>query len=127
MAGLRELAEADLSGILEDSVNGFGFAITITNPAGASSPLTGFSNDIAQTIDPDTGQTVSGRFASATVRLSTVVAALGGLPVAVTDDAAKPWVVEFDDINGNAGKFKVAGTAPDRTLGIIVLRLEVYK
>lgn len=126
MAGLRELAEADLSGILEDSVNGFGFAITVTNPAGDSEALTGFSTDIAQVIDPDTGQTVSGRFASVTLRLSTIVPLLG-MPVAVSDATAKPWVVEFDDINGVAGKFKVAGTAPDRTLGIIVLRLEVYK
>lgn len=126
MAGLRALAEADLSGILENSETGFGFAITVTNPAEVSESLTGFSTDIGQVIDPDTGQTVSGRFASVVLRLSTVVPLLG-MPVAVSDATAKPWIVELNDINGVAGKFKVAGTAPDRALGIIVLRLEVYK
>lgn len=127
MAGLREIAETDLSSILEDSTNGFGYPITLTDPDGVVEDLTGFSSDIAETIDPGTGQTVSGRFASATLRLSTIEALFSSLPVGISDAASKPWIVDFDDIGGTAHKFKVAGSAPDRTLGIIVLHLEVYK
>ena len=127
MAGLREIAESDLSSILEDATNGFGYPITLTDPDGTAENLTGFSNDIAQTIDPDTGVTVSGRFASVTLRLSTIEGLFPSLPVGVSDAASKPWIVDFEDIGGTAHKFKVAGSAPDRTLGIVVLLLEVYK
>jgi hypothetical protein len=125
--GLRQIAEADLGAILEDSTTGFGFPITVTNPAGTSVPLTGFSVDISQLIDPDTGQAVSGRLASATLRISSLIAAGLGLPTGVSDSASKPWIVEFDDINGNPYKFKVEAADPDRALGIVVCMLELYE
>jgi len=126
--GLRAIAEADLGAILEDSVAGFGFPITVTDPAGTAAALTGFSDDIAQIIDPDTGQAVSGRLASAVIRISSIVAAFpsSGLPEGIADASLKPWIVEFNDINGNPFKFKVAQSNPDRALGVISLLLELY-
>lgn len=124
--GLRTTAETDLAFILEDADFGFGWEISVTNPAGTTASLTGFSNDIAQLIDPDTGQAVSGRLASAVLRIYSLTVAGLDLPVGVADSAVKPWIVVFNDINGTAHTFKVAQSNPDRALGIVSLILEAY-
>jgi hypothetical protein len=124
--GLRDLAEADLGRILEDSATGFGYPITLTDPSGTALAITGFSNDIAQVIDPDTGQVVSGRLASVALRISTIVAAGFGLPRGVANSSSKPWVVEFNDLLGTPHKFKVFQSNPDRGIGMITLILESY-
>lgn len=124
---LRQLAETDLGLILEDSSTGFGWSIIVTDPAGTSRTLTGFSDDIAQIIDPDTGQAVSGRLASVALRTSSLIAAGLTLPRGIADSGSKPWVIEFDDINGSAYKFKVAQSNPDRALGLVTCLLELYE
>lgn len=124
--GLRTLAEQDLAGILEDDSTGFGWPITVTAPDGTVGALTGFSTDIAQLIDPDTGQLVSGRQASAALRISSLTAAGLGLPENVPDATSKPWLVAFDDINGNAWTFKVQDSNPDRAAGVVTVLLEYY-
>lgn len=126
--GLRAIAEADLGVILEDSATGFGFPITVTSPGGTNETLTGFSDDISQLIDPDTGQAVSGRQASIALRISTIYTKFPGegLPRSIANATLKPWVVEFDDINGNPGTFKVSESMPDRAAGMIVCILEIY-
>lgn len=123
---LRELAESDLGIILEDSVTGFGWPIKITDPSNTSAVLTGFSDDISQIIDPDTGQAVSGRLASVALRISSLMAAGLGLPRGVADSGSKPWIITFDDISGNAYTFKVAQSNPDRALGVVTCLLELY-
>lgn len=124
---IRQLAESDLGLILEDGATGFGWPITVTDPSGAVRPLTGFSDDIAQIIDPDTGQAVSGRLASVALRISSILAAGLTLPRGIADAGIKPWIIEFNDINGNAFKFKVAQSNPDRALGLVTLLLELYE
>lgn len=127
MAGLRSLAESDLASTLEDDVTGFGWPVTVTDPAGTSSSgLIGQSSDISQVIDPDTGQAVSGRQAHVSIRISSLTAQSLALPVGIADASSKPWRVKFDDINGNAFEFKVAESNPDRTLGIVTCLLEAY-
>ena len=125
---LRALAESDLGFIVEDGATGFGWPITLTDPSGFSSPdpLTGLSDDIAQVIDPDTGQAVSGRLASIALRISTLYAQGYALPQGIADASVKPWIVEFDDINGLPYKFKVQQSNPDRALGIVTCLLETY-
>jgi hypothetical protein len=123
---LRDLAEQDLGATLE-GVTDFGWPVTVTDPAGTSVALVGQSTDIAQIIDPDTGQAVSGRLAAVALRVSSLTIAGLGLPVGIADAGSKPWVVEFDDINGAAYKFKVSHTNPDRALGIVVCILEPYE
>jgi hypothetical protein len=125
--GLREQAEADVRAILEDTVSGFGWAITLTDPQGASANLKGYSADIGLTIDPDTGQAVSGRQASVALSMKSIAAEGMAMPLGVSDKNAKPWVVEFLDIGGQSHVFKVTSSMPDRTVGSIVLRLEAYK
>lgn len=127
---LRQLAEQDLSTVLEDNTSGFGWPIVVTDPSGFTNPnpIYGMSNDIGLLIDPDTGTAISGRFASATLRISTLIAAgFSSLPVAVSSESSKPWLMSFDDINGNNYVFKVKSSMPDRGLGIISVTLEAYK
>ncbi len=124
---LRQLAELDLATILEDGVGGFGWPITITDPSGTVGTLTGFSDDIGQIIDPDTGQVVSGRLALVSLRISSLTIAGLGLPQGIADTASKPWVVEFNDINGSPFKFKVSQSNPDRALGVVTCVLELYQ
>lgn len=124
---LRLVAAQDLGAILEDGVLGFGWPIKITDPSGTFGTFTGFSDDIAQLIDPDTGQAVSGRLISAALRISALTAKGLGLPVGIADRSSKPWVVEFDDIDGNPYTFKVSSSSPDRALGIVTCTLELYE
>lgn len=124
--GLRDIAEADLAVIIEDETFGFGREITLTNPDGDSETLTGFTNDVSQVTDPETGQLVSIRLASATLRTSTITLS-GGLPEGVADASEKPWRVSFENIDGNMVEYKVAQGNPDRALGVIFLVLELYK
>ncbi len=123
---LRTIAETDLGRILEDDTNGFGWLITVTNPAGFAKALKGFSNDISQVIDPDTGQAVSGRLASVSIRIALLTANGLAIPEGIVDATSKPWLVTFNDINGNGYTFKVQQSNPDRTLGLVVCILEFY-
>ena len=130
MPGLRELAESDLEHILEDGVHGFGWEITLTAPDGyaGTGPFTGYSNDIAQLVDPDTGQAVSGRLAGAVLRISSIMAqGFTGLPRGIEDSSQKPWLVTFNDINGNPFTFKVTEGNPDRAIGVVALVVEFYQ
>lgn len=124
---LRKLAEQDLSVIMEDDTHGFGWSIVITDPEGQAKPFTGLSDDIAQVIDPETGQAVSGRLASVAVRMSSLAKVGFTLPEGIADASKKPWLVEFEDINGCSFTFKVSRSNPDRALGVVTLLLETYK
>lgn len=124
--GLRETAGADAKAILEDTI-GFGWPITVTDPSGTVGNLTGFSNDISELIDPDTGQAVSGRLASVALAIESLTDEGLGLPKEISDSSSNPWIVVFDDINGNPFTFKVQKSNPDRALGVITCILEIYK
>lgn len=122
---LRQLAENDLATTLEDSVTGFGWPVTLTDPTGftGSSNLTGQSHDISQIIDPETGTAVSGRSSAFVLRLSSITAAGFAEPVGVADGDSLPWLITFDSINGAPYTFKVEYADPDRILGTITLVL----
>ena len=124
---LRDTARADAKAILNDGVHGFGWPITIIDPEGTEVSLTGFSNDVAEVIDPDTGVAVSGRIASVALVISDIIDAGLDLPKAIADATKKPWIVQFNDINGNPFDFKVQQSNPDRALGIITCVLEFYE
>jgi len=127
--GIRDIAKTDLSIIMADVDYGFAYLITVTNPAGLSTPsnFTGFSNDISQIIDPDTGEAVSGRAASVAIDMTALTAAgFTTLPEAIADEDLKPWIVAFKDIEGSSYTFKVSQSYPDRSLGLVVCMLEAY-
>ena len=121
---VRRLAEQDLGRILSDTTGGFAWPIVLISPTGTRTQLTGFSNDIAELIDPDTGQAVSGRLASVALRLSTLPAAL---PESLASATGRPWRIEFEDITGRPWRFTIRESNPDRALGLLVLILEFYQ
>lgn len=123
---LRQQAHTDLQAILGDT-EGFGWAISVTSPAGVTAQLTGFATDIGQTIDPETGQAVSGSTASVALRIAELKTAGLGIPKNVADGAGKPWVVVFDDIHGTQRTFKVIDSMPDYAIGIVTCMLESYR
>lgn len=124
--GLREIAAADMSFIIETDEHGFRWPITVTDPDGLTADMYGFSDDISQIIDPDTGQAVSGRLASVSLIISSLYALGFGIPQGIADVTKKPWLIQFDDINGNSFTFKVSESNPDRALGTVVCILELY-
>lgn len=125
---LRMLAEADLGKILENKATGFGWDITLTNPEGKTELLTGFSQDIALAVDPDSGVLVSGRTASIALRIGLLRAkGFTENPRNIPEESKKPWVVGFRDINDVPCLFKVVGSNPDRMIGCITLQLETYR
>lgn len=122
---LRIQAALDARAITEDR-SGFGWPIILKDPSGKESEITGLSNDISMVVDPDTGMLVSGRDATIAVSIQTLrTAGFEVDPRAVSQGL--PWVVEFLDINGVLGRFKVSRTSPDRSIGLIVMHLEVYR
>ena len=127
MTGLRDQAETDLTNILEDTTFGFGWPIRVTDPSGAFVDMEGFSNDVAEVIDPDTGLGVSGRQASVALSMSSLITAGLTFPEGISDKASKPWLVIFDDINGASFTFKVSKSNPDRTIGMVTCNLELYQ
>lgn len=123
---LRDLAHRDLAVILDGDIYGARWPITVTDPSGNTESLFGFSTDISMLIDPDTGQAVSGRLATVAIRIQLLIDAGLGLPVGIVDLTSKPWVIEFNDINGNPYVFKVNESNPDRAAGVVICILETY-
>ena len=125
---LRDQAELDLGHVLEDDVHGFGWSITVEDPEAHTADLVGQSGDIGLTIDPDTGQPVTGRLAHVSLRISSINASeLVGLPRGVANNTGKPWKIVFNDINGNSYNYIIHDSMVDRTLGIITCIIEFYK
>ena len=123
--GLRQQARRDTRRILED-VDGFAWSIVVTNPDGRSACLRGFSTDISDMIDLETGQLVTGRQAEVALPMGALTQAGFELPEHIASEAMKPWTVKFDDIEGTSHTFKVMRTAPDRTVGLVLCYLEAY-
>jgi hypothetical protein len=124
--GLRATAEADMRAILSDSENGFGWPIVLIDPTGTEVPLVGFSTDISQVIDHDTGAVVSGRSASVALSMVDITMAEMTLPRGVSESNERPWKVRFSDIQGQSYLFKVEQSNPDRAIGMITLLLGAY-
>lgn len=124
--GLREIAHSDLQSIFADA-SGFVWPCVITSPDSVSVDFDCRSNDIHMSIDPGTGDTITGRQASVVVLISDLIAANFQTISGVANTSIKPWVVVFDSINGISGTYKVAETYPDHGAGLIVLLLETYK
>lgn len=120
--GLRAQAKLDARAILED-ISGFGWPVTLTSPLGVVTSVYGFTTDVGQTIDPETGQAVAGQRASFAVARG----ALPELPEAVAESSRKPWLATFADSQGVSGTWKVIEVLPDRAVGVVVLLLEVFK
>jgi hypothetical protein len=125
---LTAQAEADLAVTLE-AASDFGTVVTLTDPAGFTGTATirGRVGDVGQVLDPDTGQAVTARHATCTLRLTSLTAAgFSSIPVAVADESLKPWLVAFATPSAPLQTYKVKQAHPDRTLGVVTMVLEFY-
>lgn len=124
---LRQQAAADLQGIVEDTVGGFGWPVLVTDPNNVTVALVGLTTDIGMMIDPQTGQAITGRKASVALRIASLTAAGFEMPRGVSSEDERPWLVAFEDINGVGFTFKVTEAMPDRAIGLVVCTLEAYR
>lgn len=124
---LNEQAAVDLKSIVEDTTGGFGWPVTVTDPDGQTADLAAYTTDVMESIDVQTGTPVVGRFAHAMIPIASLREAGLGVPVGVADGSSKPWVVTFNDVQGNAYRFKVSEAMQDRKIGAVVCVLEAYK
>ena len=97
---------------LEDP-EAFGWKFTLTNPLGESQELTGQARHINMLIDIETGADVQQEQASITPRLSSIT----------IGEPKKNWLVTVKDTAGNEYECYVVEAFPDRTMGMIVLKL----
>ena len=109
---LIERSEALLARSLEDE-NLWGWPIKLTNLAGDSQNVSGQARNISMLIDMESGTEVQQEQSSVTVRLSSVE----------IGDPVKGWRAEVTDTSGNLCKTYVVESFPDRTMGIVVLKL----
>lgn len=121
---LRNVATSDLNTIVTTD---FGVEILITPPGGVARVVTGYTNDIAQVIDPDTGQIISGRVITIAITLRSLSAQSLEIPRGYMDENTDPWLVEFIDTDLKEYLFKVLSSNPDRALGIVTCELEFFK
>jgi hypothetical protein len=124
--GLRQEIRRHSKIILTDATTGFAWSIVVTDPDGKSACIRGFTTDIADLIDPETGMGVSGRQAEVTLHMDSLKAVGLEHPAHIASGAGKPWTIKFDDIEGKPHTFKVMRTAPDRAVGVILCYLEAY-
>jgi len=123
--GLRQQVRLDVRTILTDT-DGFAWPVVVTDPDGLSACIKGFSTDIADLIDPETGQAVSGRQAEVSLSMDSLKQMGLQHPAYIASEDGKPWLIKFDDIEGTPYTFKVMRSAPDRTAGLILCYLEAY-
>lgn len=119
---LRDVATIDLNAIMSMD---FGWSVSVVDPSGTVANIKGFTSDIAETIDPNTGQVVSGRLATVALPLKALADADLGIPVGIVDVDVKPWRIIFEDTAGTIYTFKVVGSHPDRALGLVTCELEL--
>lgn len=123
---LRTLASLDHAAILSDSESGFGWPVIVTNPAGVSASTVGFTSDVGEVVDPQTGLAVMGRRVTVQLLPGPIqVAGLGDIR-AIADGSQKPWIVRFADAYGVARNYKVMAVYPDSVLGSYRCELEAY-
>ena len=123
---LRNEAHIDLQDIMHDTDTG-GNLCTITSPAGASETFRCFSNDIHLSIDPGTGDVITGRQSTATVLIEDLIEAGFEVIRGIADQNSRPWVMILTDANGISHTFKVTESHPDRGFGLMTLFLELYE
>jgi len=113
---IRELAEKDLSYILED-VNGFSHEVTLTDLSNVSYNVRCWGADIGLLVDPATGANFIGRNIEIYCRRSS-------LDLLNAPEIKEKWKVSMTNVNNDNHKLIVKFANHDRTLGIVRLVLE---
>ena len=97
---------------LEDP-EAFGWEFKLENPLGQTQTMARQVRNIHLLIDMDTGSDISHEQISVTPRLSSIT----------IGEPKKNWIVTVTDTKGNEYLCYVVMPIPDRTMGLIVLKL----
>lgn len=122
--GLWEIAAADNAQLLQEVDGGFARPVTLQSPSGDTAIINALCNDIANTIDPETGAVVAARYATVTFAKPALVAAALGIPVAV--NSGKPWRVSFRAADGELKTFMLNDVSHD-DIGSVTCRLKLLR
>lgn len=121
--GLLATAAADLLGIVTYD----GEDITVISPSGGEEDFMALTQDIYLTVDPGTGEIVSGRQCTVAIPISSLIEkSMGGIK-GVAKTSEKPWVVKWTGVNSVSVTLKVIDSYPDQGIGMMVCRLEAYR
>ncbi|MCK9556234.1 hypothetical protein M0R36_10550 [bacterium] len=101
--------------------------MTITAPDGSTAVVLGFTSDIHLSVDPGTGELVSGCKASVSVLISDLEDAGFGAIHSVADSSSRPWLITMADSKGTETVYKVVETNPDRSVGLMLIFLGEYE
>ena len=123
---LVQQAHEDLGEIMH-SEDGAVWDCTITSPGGVSYPFKCRMADNHAPVETGTDVVVTGRQVSISVFIPDLVAVGFENIYGVASNSAKPWKVEFENIIGQSGTYKVVETNPDYGIGNIILFLEVMR
>ena len=124
---IRQLAQTHLAKILDSDSIGNSQSVFLTSPANVTETIEASTSDVSSLIDPQTGVAVRGRHATITIRIGLLTERGLEIPRGTEDTTKKPWLVSFDDINGDRWEFKVDDSHIDRTLGIVTCDLGLWR
>lgn len=122
---LRDIANADLKEIINDPDTG-GIDCVLTSPAGSTASFKVLFSDIYQSIDPGTGEIVTGRQSHISVLTNELITAGFDDIRGISDTDSRPWLATVTDALGRSSTHKVFDSYPDSTIGLTVLMLEFY-
>lgn len=123
---LLEQARADANTILETGAGSLSVDAWVIEPGGFGAKIPGMFNDIEQTVDPGTGEFLTGRRISIAMSQQDFYdAGFDQIPRGIADGAKKPWIVSVK-VDCTDQKFKVVKSNPDRTVGVVVCILGLY-
>lgn len=118
---LRDQALADAQFALENASD-FGQDINLIAPDGTVTPMRGYTGDITELIEPDSGQIVTGRSIHVMLFINSLPP--GPRPVGIQDLNGIPWRVSFPNISSKVVKsYGVRATQPDDAMGTLSLEL----
>jgi hypothetical protein len=128
VSNLYEVAEADLSFTIEDKDNGFGKSIVLISPLdvryGDDDELISMDTNIGFMIDPETGSLYKGETVEVNLRISTVLALIGSLPIqAESQEACWKLEVIYEPVSDDPLTFIIKEIRKDSKLGVLKMFL----
>ena len=124
---LMDRLQKDAQRIMNSSRAGFSIDIVLTLPSGIEHSIKSIVSIIHNLIDPDTGQPVSGFFATASINSLDLLTLEVELPEGEMDSNKRPWTITATNVLGVSQLMKIVRVSPDETNGNILCELGTYE
>jgi len=119
--------QKDAQKIMNSERSGFSIDVTLTLPDATEYTIKAIMSIIHNLIDPDTGQPVSGFFATASINSLDLLGLGVDLPEGEMDSYKRPWTITAVNVLGNSQLMKITRVSPDETNGNILCELGTYE